>query len=199
MRDDEDAVFRTRSCGQRLHQLRLAHAGHRGRQRDTTRRPSTCPRSSTRLWPPSHPVPAQPACGSPEAVRARLPAQCARGPPPLAADRDLGRLRRADRPARRPARQRHHQRGTSDGDTGRTRHSCRRGNADRPGNRRRCSRLPEAPAWRFRVSSRGADLRVDPVELLTDWLAGTSLPALAEAHLAAHPTPRGGSSRWWTR
>jgi hypothetical protein len=49
--------------------------------------------------------------------------------------------------------------------------------------------LPEAPAWRFRVSSRGADLRVDPVELLTNWLAGTSLPALAEAHLAAAPDP----------
>ena len=49
--------------------------------------------------------------------------------------------------------------------------------------------LPEAPAWRFRVSSKGAETEVDPVGLLTGWLTGTSLPDLAQAHLAAAADP----------
>jgi hypothetical protein len=49
--------------------------------------------------------------------------------------------------------------------------------------------LPEAPEWRFRVSSRGADIEVNPVGLLTGWLMGTSLPDLAQAHLAAAAKP----------
>ena len=43
--------------------------------------------------------------------------------------------------------------------------------------------LPEAPPWRFRVSSKGAAIEVNPVGLLTGWLTGTSLPDLAQAHL----------------
>ena len=49
--------------------------------------------------------------------------------------------------------------------------------------------LPEAPAWRFRVSSRGAEIEVDPVGLLTGWITGTSLPDLAQANLAATANP----------
>ena len=49
--------------------------------------------------------------------------------------------------------------------------------------------LPEAPAWRFRVSSRGAEIEVNPVGLLTGWLTGTSLPDLAQANLAATANP----------
>jgi hypothetical protein len=45
--------------------------------------------------------------------------------------------------------------------------------------------LREAPEWRFRVSSKGADIEVNPVGLLTGWLTGTSLPDLAQAYLAA--------------
>jgi hypothetical protein len=49
--------------------------------------------------------------------------------------------------------------------------------------------LPEAPRWRFRVSTQGADIEVKPVDLLTGWLAGTSLSDLAETHLAAATKP----------
>jgi DEAD/DEAH box helicase len=49
--------------------------------------------------------------------------------------------------------------------------------------------LPEAPEWRFRISSRGADIEVNTVELLTRWLTGTSLPDLAQSHLATAPRP----------
>ncbi len=49
--------------------------------------------------------------------------------------------------------------------------------------------LPEAPEWRFRTSSRGAGIEVDPASLLTGWLAGTSLPDLAQEHLTAAASP----------
>jgi len=49
--------------------------------------------------------------------------------------------------------------------------------------------LPEAPEWRFRTSSRGAEIEVDPVGLLTGWLTGTSLPDLAQEHLTAVASP----------
>jgi DEAD/DEAH box helicase len=49
--------------------------------------------------------------------------------------------------------------------------------------------LPEAPPWRFRVSTQGADIEVKPAGLLAGWLAGTSLSDLAEAHLAAATNP----------
>lgn len=49
--------------------------------------------------------------------------------------------------------------------------------------------LPEAAPWRYRVTPKGADIEVDPVTLLTGWLTGTSLPGLAQAHLAAAPDP----------
>ena len=49
--------------------------------------------------------------------------------------------------------------------------------------------LPEAPAWRFRVSPKGAETEINPVGLLTGWLTGTSLPDLAQAHLAAAADP----------
>jgi hypothetical protein len=49
--------------------------------------------------------------------------------------------------------------------------------------------LPEAPPWRYRASPRGAEIEVDPVGLLTGWLTGTSLPGLAQAHLAAAVDP----------
>jgi DEAD/DEAH box helicase len=48
--------------------------------------------------------------------------------------------------------------------------------------------LPEAPAWRFRISPHGDDIEVKPVDLLTGWLAGTSLSDLAQSHLAAATT-----------
>lgn len=49
--------------------------------------------------------------------------------------------------------------------------------------------LPEAPLWRYRASPRGALIEVDPIGLLTGWLTGTSLPGLAQAHLAAAADP----------
>ena len=49
--------------------------------------------------------------------------------------------------------------------------------------------LPEAPKWRFRVSSKGDDIEVNPVGLLTGWLTGTSLSDLAQEHLAAAAKP----------
>jgi hypothetical protein len=45
--------------------------------------------------------------------------------------------------------------------------------------------LPEAPPWRFRISAQGADIPVEPVDLLSGWLEGTPLSELAQAHLAA--------------
>jgi hypothetical protein len=53
----------------------------------------------------------------------------------------------------------------------------------------RLLQLPEAPRWRFRVSSRGAGIEVEPVALLVDWLAGVSLPALADRHMGAAVAP----------
>lgn len=50
-------------------------------------------------------------------------------------------------------------------------------------------RLAEAPEWRFRISTRGGDITVDPVEVLDGWLSGMSLPDLAHAHLAAVASP----------
>lgn len=49
--------------------------------------------------------------------------------------------------------------------------------------------LPEAPAWRFRISPKGVALEVSPVGLLTSWLQGTSLPDLAEAHIGGATDP----------
>lgn len=49
--------------------------------------------------------------------------------------------------------------------------------------------LHEAPEWRFRASLRGREIAVSPVEVLVDWLSGTSLPDLARAHLAAVTSP----------
>jgi hypothetical protein len=49
--------------------------------------------------------------------------------------------------------------------------------------------LPEAPRWRFRVSPRGDDIVVKPVDLLTGWLTGTSLAERGEMHLAAALDP----------
>jgi hypothetical protein len=49
---------------------------------------------------------------------------------------------------------------------------------------RRLLTLPEAPPWRFRVSPKGADLDIDPIALLEDWLNGTDLPHLAERYLS---------------
>lgn len=43
--------------------------------------------------------------------------------------------------------------------------------------------LPEAPVWRFRTTTRGDAIDVNPCDLLADWLAGTSLPEMAERHL----------------
>jgi hypothetical protein len=45
--------------------------------------------------------------------------------------------------------------------------------------------LTEAPQWQFRVSRQGADIQVSPVLLLSDWIAGGSLPYLAETYLHA--------------
>ncbi|MEU4420981.1 DEAD/DEAH box helicase [Actinoplanes sp. NPDC024001] len=49
--------------------------------------------------------------------------------------------------------------------------------------------LPEAPTWRFRVTPRGADVDVSPVDLLVDWVSGQTLPRLAETHLSAVKDP----------
>lgn len=45
--------------------------------------------------------------------------------------------------------------------------------------------LPEAPAWRFRITRGGADIEVQHIELLKEWVSGTSLPDLADTHLSA--------------
>lgn len=50
-------------------------------------------------------------------------------------------------------------------------------------------KLPEAPQWRFRVTVKGADININPVDLLVDWISGQSLPALADTHLDAAPDP----------
>lgn len=50
-------------------------------------------------------------------------------------------------------------------------------------------KLAEAPDWRFRVSLRGADIDVSPVELLADWVSGQTLPELAVTHLAMVKNP----------
>jgi hypothetical protein len=49
--------------------------------------------------------------------------------------------------------------------------------------------LHEAPSWRFRASPKGVDIDIRPVDLLTGWLACTSLPDPAEEYLAAAPKP----------
>ncbi|UGT60346.1 hypothetical protein [Nocardia asteroides] len=50
-------------------------------------------------------------------------------------------------------------------------------------------KLPEAPEWRFRVTTRGANLDVEPVDLLVGWISGNSLPALADEHLDSVSDP----------
>jgi hypothetical protein len=45
--------------------------------------------------------------------------------------------------------------------------------------------LPEAPKWQFLATVRKGELEVSPVDLLTDWMDGMSLPEMAERHLAA--------------
>ncbi|WP_232327492.1 DEAD/DEAH box helicase [Herbidospora yilanensis] len=49
--------------------------------------------------------------------------------------------------------------------------------------------LPEAPQWRFRVTSRGEPIVVQAVEVLRDWVSGASLPSLAEKHLRSAKQP----------
>lgn len=44
--------------------------------------------------------------------------------------------------------------------------------------------LDEAPLWRFRTSVQGNDIDVSPVDLLAGWVAGRSLPELAETFLS---------------
>jgi hypothetical protein len=48
--------------------------------------------------------------------------------------------------------------------------------------------LSEAPTWRFRTTTRGADIDTDPAAVLRDWLRGVELAQLAETHLAAATT-----------
>jgi superfamily II DNA/RNA helicase len=48
--------------------------------------------------------------------------------------------------------------------------------------------LSEAPKWRFRTTTRGADIDSDPAPVLRDWLRGVQLAQLAEKHLAAATT-----------
>ncbi|MDV6247030.1 DEAD/DEAH box helicase [Rhodococcus opacus] len=45
--------------------------------------------------------------------------------------------------------------------------------------------LPEAPEWRFRVTLRGADIEVQPRDVLKEWVSGVSLPDLADTYLSA--------------
>ena len=109
MREDEDALFtRGRSRGQRLHQLRLAHAGHR---RGPGRRPGRGRPARHRRFDARRPAPAGPHSlpDDRQPGPQRLPANRRRGPPPLAANRDLHRLRPHHRSARQPARRGHHQ------------------------------------------------------------------------------------------
>ncbi|MFG2045647.1 DEAD/DEAH box helicase [Dactylosporangium sp. NPDC048998] len=49
--------------------------------------------------------------------------------------------------------------------------------------------LAEAPAWQFKVSPRGDDIAVRPVDLLADWVSGQTLPELANTHLTAVTDP----------
>ena len=51
--------------------------------------------------------------------------------------------------------------------------------------------LPEASAWRFRITPGGDDIDVEPTAVLRDWLQGVGLVELAETHLAAV-----GSAAW---
>ncbi|WP_413768924.1 DEAD/DEAH box helicase [Rhodococcus pyridinivorans] len=44
--------------------------------------------------------------------------------------------------------------------------------------------LPEAPEWRFRVTRRGADIEVQPRDVLKGWVSGVSLPNLADTYLS---------------
>jgi hypothetical protein len=48
--------------------------------------------------------------------------------------------------------------------------------------------LAEAPTWRFRTSTHGTDIIVDPADVLRDWLHGVELAQLAENHLAEADT-----------
>ena len=48
--------------------------------------------------------------------------------------------------------------------------------------------LPEASAWRFRITPGGDDIDVAPTAVLRDWLRGVGLAELAETHLAAVPS-----------
>jgi hypothetical protein len=49
--------------------------------------------------------------------------------------------------------------------------------------------LAEAPVWKFKASPRGDEIAVHPVDLLTDWVSGQTLPELANTHLAAVADP----------
>lgn len=79
-------------------------------------------------------------------------------------------------------------RGESDGTLGNI-HEPKRAILQMPQIIDRLLTLNEAPQWRFRISPQGADIEIKPVNLLTGWLAGTSLPDLAETYLAAAPNP----------
>ena len=46
-------------------------------------------------------------------------------------------------------------------------------------------KLNEAPLWRFRTSVQGGDIDVQPTDLLAGWVAGRSLPDLADDFLGA--------------
>ncbi|WP_432903953.1 DEAD/DEAH box helicase [Micromonospora matsumotoense] len=49
--------------------------------------------------------------------------------------------------------------------------------------------LAEAPDWQFKISPRGAEITVRPVDLLADWVSGQTLPELANTHLAPVTDP----------
>ena len=44
--------------------------------------------------------------------------------------------------------------------------------------------LPEAPKWGFKTTPKGEVIRVEPNDLLKDWMSGASLSNLANSHLA---------------
>jgi len=44
--------------------------------------------------------------------------------------------------------------------------------------------LPEAPKWSFKTTPKGEVIRVEPKDLLKDWMSGASLSNLANFHLA---------------
>lgn len=52
-------------------------------------------------------------------------------------------------------------------------------------------KLPESPKWRFKASPHAStdDIDISPIDLLSDWVSGQTLPQLADTHLAAVPDP----------